>query len=149
MPIQKNGGLSYMEVVIALALFCVMTIPLFPGLMQARKNANYARQTYQAQLAANQLAQTLKGTLARGEDPQPAADACATGSGFACAFWVTDMDGVVLHSYATEDAPEWEADTGHTGPGLIGIEDGRIIIAAVWSGEGRAPSVASLISYES
>ena len=91
---KKTGGFSYLEVLIALALFAIVIIAIIPVLTQAGRNMIYAEKAYDAHLQAQRMMLVIRDALMDGQDPEISV-VNYTEWDFEFSFWV---DGVGTHS---------------------------------------------------
>ena len=107
---KARAGFSYMEVLIALALFTIALIVALPVLTMSGRNLAYAQDTYAAHLAAQRLMLIARDALADGVDPvsmtvQHAAD----GNYHGFHLWIFAPGGGIQVVFHSEGAPEAEA----------------------------------------
>jgi len=67
---KKCAGFSYMEVIIAFALFGIVLIAVLPSISQAIRNMAYAQSHYTSHLAAQSIVLAVRETLAVNQDLQ-------------------------------------------------------------------------------
>lgn len=134
----RTGGFTYVEMIIALAVFCIALAPLFPAISQARRNADYARETYRAQCDANEMVLIVKNALEKNKSPvEVVAEhmSALTNPPAAYGFWVRYADGAKADiSYTTVSAPALSVQTDVSPAGLTGT---GVIIAVVWDADGH------------
>ena len=71
---KKRGGFSYMEVLIALALFAIALTAVFPSLLQAARNMEFAEGYYRSHLLAQGMMLVVRDSLVDGSPQVAAAD---------------------------------------------------------------------------
>lgn len=133
---NRRGGFSYAEVIIALAVFLIAAAPVFPSLSQARKNAAFARERYESQSLADSLVQSVKRLINEGALTDSAAPGSFSQtvipSPFTFGFWVRGAENA---EYLSPGAPEY---TVNVTAGAESLTTGAsVIITAVWDGEGK------------
>jgi len=128
---NKNcKGLSYLEVLIALALFAIVLAAVLPSLLQARRNMEIASSFYKGNLQAHGLMLTVRDAMAIGNNPQFAAsNYAANHSVMLYSVWVFGGNPVHFYSHGTPEANVTIA-TGIAG-------DASTIIVAVWNEDGN------------
>ena len=73
-PMNKSrAGFSYLEILIALALFAIVLVAVLPTLLQAGRNMGYAESYYRGHLTAQELMLAVRGALIDGNDIEYAA----------------------------------------------------------------------------
>jgi type II secretory pathway pseudopilin PulG len=69
---MSKKGITYIETLIALAVFCIALMPLLSGLYGAYRNAAYAKEEYEAHLQAQQLMVTARDAFEQNADASEA-----------------------------------------------------------------------------
>jgi len=131
-----RGGFSFIEVIISFSVFIVLAAVSLPMISIAAKNLAYARNGYEAYLAANRLVQTARTALSNGSDLETDAESLNLNV-FAYSIWIVDQSGQrAVHS---RNAPE--ADMSLTGYPHMNISGSlHIYVVVVW---GECGSVLS------
>jgi len=119
MKIKQRGGFSYIEVIIALALFIIVMAAVLPVLNQAALNARFAREGYGAHLYARHIMLRVRDALNADTTPQWEA------GGLRYTVWVYAPTGAVTIT-ASPDAPTGAVQFPEAGP-----FSGRTIIKVV------------------
>jgi len=65
---KSRAGFSYVEILIALALFAIALVAILPTLLQAGRNLGYAESYYRGHLTAQELMFTVRDALIDGTD---------------------------------------------------------------------------------
>jgi len=65
---KLRAGFSYMEILIALALFAIALVAVLPTLLQAGRNLGYAESYYRVHLTAQELMFAVRDALIDGDD---------------------------------------------------------------------------------
>ncbi|MCL2605385.1 MAG: hypothetical protein FWD90_12995 [Defluviitaleaceae bacterium] len=145
---MKTGGFSYIEVLIAVALFAIALAAILPTLSQAGRNLAFASSGYEAHLRAQDLMLTVRGELQTGQTSTALARAGAAvseysimygDSSFTVWFIGGEYDGFV---YSTSNAPMAAANV----TGFAATDNRTVIVVAMWNERGgiaaRAVGVA-------
>ena len=150
----KQKGFSYTETLIALAVLCIALLPVYPALAAARRNDEYARSRYKAQLYADELVWAVRQALWDGTSPEDAARIRAVemdepGFTYGCWVWPCDSSlgaGISFYSPNRGDEPPFSADRLIIRSDVYTGMNTRFIAVAVWDDEdrlaGRAAGVA-------
>jgi len=67
---KKSGGFSYVEVLVAVALFVILLASVLPLMTMAGRNMTDALELYEAHLAANSLMLTTRDNIGNTDLPQ-------------------------------------------------------------------------------
>lgn len=70
---KYRAGFSYLEILIALALFAIVLVAVLPTLLQAGRNMGYAESYYRGHLIAQELMLAVRDALVDGGDVEYAA----------------------------------------------------------------------------
>jgi len=70
---KSRAGFSYLEILIALALFAIVLVAVLPTLLQAGRNMGYAESYYHGHLTAQELMLAVRDALIDGDDMEYAA----------------------------------------------------------------------------
>jgi len=132
---KTGGGFSYLEVIIAMAVFSVLLMAVLPLVAQARRNMTYAREGYAAHLAAQNIMHSVRD-----------ADGVVPVSMYAETYsvWIFDENGTEEIFFASPCAPPssafLDADTTF-------LDGTRTIIVAVWHTSGNNHIVGRAIGF--
>ena len=144
--LKKNGGFSYVEIIIALALFAVVVVAVFPALLQAGRNLAYAQEHYISHLSAQNIMLAVRDALVDGVDPEAVAEEYAAKLGVNYfSVWVFGAVNVEIHGQNSH-LPGAGVDVLNM-PEIMTAHSG-LIISVIWNEygniAGRAVGVASL-----
>jgi len=137
-PMKKSGGFSYLEVLVALALFAIAIIAIIPVLTQAGRNMIYAEKAYDAHLQAQRMMLVIRDALIDGKDPEIIVPDY-TNWDFEFSFWV---NGVGTHS-----TPRSGADADAIGSNTTMVNHATTIIVVAWSEDGYVAGRAISMLY--
>ena len=138
---MNNKGLSYIEVLIALAIFGIVLAPVFPALSKAGNDLAAARDGYRARLAAQGILLFAAEAAESGVPPQPSVAAYIAGLDepiYAYGYWILSFGGLDEKiSYLSPGAPDIDADmlTSVLTEAESGVS-GAVIVTVVWASEG-------------
>ena len=145
---MKRGGYSYAEVLIALAVFAIALVPLFPAINKLRSDADAAGSVYSAQLSAQELMLIVREAT---EECEPALARAAEYASArseairAYAYWIVAPDGGA-ENFSSPFAPDgFDASAEVSNFTLPDSVECFVIVAAVWDfggTEGRAVGMA-------
>ena len=130
---KKTRGFSYIEVLIAMALFAIALLAIIPAMQQAGRNMIYAQEAYASQLQAQGLMLVVRDAIDDGENPRTQALQYAAGS-FEFSFWVNNR---WFHS---------KGNSAIDDPGISAVLDSMnatisnqasIIVVVVWDDENQ------------
>ncbi|MCL2188608.1 MAG: prepilin-type N-terminal cleavage/methylation domain-containing protein [Defluviitaleaceae bacterium] len=125
---KNHAGFTYIEIIVALALFAITLAAVLPVLSHAGRNMAYAQEGYIAHLRANHLVLLVRDALHMGENAQDYALAYSAARGnFPFTVWV---GGSVL---ATENAPNAAVHI----TGFVPQGGHQFIKAVVWDKQGN------------
>ena len=127
---KKTRGFSYIEVMIALALFAVALLAIIPMLSQAGRNMIFAEASYASHLQAQRTMLVVREALADGRNPQAAATGYAAGR-FEFSVWIFGQGAQEFHTVNIPDA-----NAAVTGINATMANQASTIIVVVWSDEG-------------
>jgi prepilin-type N-terminal cleavage/methylation domain-containing protein len=123
--VKNSGGFSYIEVLIALAIFAVALAAVLPVLQQAGHNLAYAQSGYTAHLRAQQIMLATRDALTADETPQ------FSSYNFPFTVWLTnEAGGSIL--FSTPNAPL----AGVEITGLASLGNRTVIVVIVWCEDG-------------
>jgi len=128
---KKTKGFSYIEVILAMALFAIAMLAVIPTLSQAGRNLVFAEGAYESHLQAQRMMITVRDALLAGADPEAVATLYAAGS-FEFSVWIFGRGEMEFHSINHPDA-----DVSFTGVNLAMPSQGSTVIAIVWGNEGQ------------
>jgi len=123
---NRNNGFSYVEIMVATAVFAIALLAVLPLLSHAGRNMAAARNGYIAHLHAHNLMLTVRDALAEGTDPEAAALHYSTvRGGVSFTLWLT---GGVTRTVSSPDAPTAEAHIPIQSP----VFNRTVITVVVW-----------------
>jgi type II secretory pathway pseudopilin PulG len=105
-----------METVVAMAIFCLALLPVFPMLAQAGRYAAASQEAYRAQRMAEGLLMTVKEAASAGADLSRAAEAYVRSLPEAPAhygYWVRFPEEEII--FSTSGAPDWPVTAASAG----------------------------------
>jgi len=124
--VNNQRGFSYIEILIALAVFAIALVAILPVLSQASRNLSYAQNTYIAHLRAQSLMLTIRDTLAANADPEPVT------RDFPFTVWL--IGGTAGdRSFSTPGAPPAHVDVS----GFAYFGNRTLILVTVWNEHGN------------
>ena len=129
---KKTKGFSYIEVILALALFAIAMLAVIPTLTQAGRNLAFAEEAYNGHLQAQRIMLAARAALVNGTSPEADVRYIAGGSEFSV--WVYGRNAQEIHS---ANSPA-DADLSFTGINLADPNRASTIIAVVWGENGQA-----------
>ena len=97
---KKTRGFSYIEVIIALALFAIAMLAIIPALTQAGRNMQFAEGAYAGHLQAQRLMLVVRSSLANNRTPdeiRAAAISYAAGD-FEFSVWISGGGAQDFHT---------------------------------------------------
>ena len=133
MFMKKTRGFSYIEVMIAMALFAVAMLAVIPALFQAGRNMVYAEEAYASHLQAQRIMLTVRDALKDGETLQSRVQEHVHHGAMDFSVWVFGRHTQEFH---TIDAP----DMANASPGDMNVAlAGRAstIVVIVWDENGH------------
>jgi len=142
---KKTRGASYIEIIVAMALFAIAMIAIIPTLTQAARNMTFAQEAYAGHLQAQRVMLVVRDALSQNQNPSARAMAYVS-DGFEFSFWVHGVGG---HEFHSPGAP--------TGPGavsqILGLNTtmanhSLVIVTVVWSGDGQLLGRAIGVLYQ-
>jgi len=128
---KKTHGLSYIEVIIALALFAIAMLALLPTLSQAGRNLSLAQDLYTSHLQAQRIMLTVRDALTDGVSPEQRVLGYAAGN-FEFSVWISGQGAREFHS---SGAPN--AGVSVAGINMVAANHASTIVAVVWNHDGR------------
>jgi len=128
---KKSRGVSYIELLIAMALFAIALLAIIPTLSQAGRNMQYAQEAYAGHLEAGRIMLVVRDALADGIDPTISAKA-STANELEFSFWIFGQNSMEFH---TVNAPE--ASSAVSGTNAVMAAYASVIVAVVWGAEGQ------------
>jgi len=141
---KRRGGFSYIEILIALALFAIMLIAVLPMLFQAGRNMRFAESNYRNHLLAQGMMLAVRDALVDGASSENAASIYASEHDIEFySVWIFREHGVLRSFYGVSKANVSIID----GVALV-TDNSYVVIAAIWNEDGnmtgRAIGVAHL-----
>jgi len=137
---KKSKGFSYIEVILALALFAIAMLAIIPTLSQAGRNIVFAEDVYASHLQAQRIMLTVRDALIIGADPEQAVSQHIA-DGFEFSVWVF---GQIAQEFHTLDVPA--ADASVVGINMDMANRASTIVVVVWGDDeqvaGRAIGMA-------
>ncbi|MCL2357739.1 MAG: type II secretion system GspH family protein [Defluviitaleaceae bacterium] len=117
---KPRGGFSYLEVIIAMAIFSVLLMAVLPLVIQSRRNMAYAREGYDAHLAAQNIMLAVRN-----------AGGITAISGYAESYsvWIFGAGGTAESFVESLCAPALDVSLGGD---LVFFGNMRTIVAVVW-----------------
>ncbi|MCL2378779.1 MAG: type II secretion system GspH family protein [Defluviitaleaceae bacterium] len=128
---KKTRGFSYIEVILAMALFAIAMLAIIPTLSQAGRNISFAMEAYDGHLQAGRVMLTVREALINGTDPEEMAIQHASGR-FEFSVWVF---GRYAQEFHTIDEPD--ATVAVTGTNIAVTNHSSTIVAVVWGDDGQ------------
>ena len=132
---KKSRGFSYIEILIAMALFAIALLAIIPAIQQAGRNMIYAQEAYSSHLQAQGIMLVVRDAISNNQPPMAQAVQYASGR-FEFSFWA---NGQWHHSNGdmAVDNPEVNAvmNSSVTSQALI-------IAAVVWNDDNQIASRA-------
>ena len=128
---KRAAGISYVELVVAMALFAIALLAIIPTLSQAAQNMVYAQDAYVGHLQAQRVMLVVRDALYGGESPISSATQYV-GEAFDFSFWVFGTGAVEFHS-----AQGWDADVAISGLSTTMAAHSQTIKAIVWGEYGQ------------
>ncbi|MCL2405724.1 MAG: type II secretion system GspH family protein [Defluviitaleaceae bacterium] len=125
---KKTRGFSYIEVIIALALFAIVVLAVIPTMSQAGRNMTFAVDAYDGHLQAQRIMLAVRDALASGTDPKTRVASIT--SNFEYSVWVF---GRYAQEFHTIDTPDVSAAVAGTNIALAN----STIITVVWGEDGQ------------
>lgn len=124
-------GFSFIELLIALGLFAIVTTVALASLIQAGRNMATGEAYYRGQLMANSIALVARDAILDGVDPVAQAIARAyEGQAEFFSLWVTGNTQVAYHASGV-------SETHHiVGGNLLDGVNGYTVVVAVWCPDG-------------
>ena len=127
---KKSRGFSYIEVIIAMALFAIVMLAVIPVLSQAGRNMVFAEDAYTGHFQAQRIMLIVRDALIDGANPQARVEDSISDVDFSV--WVLGRGGQEFH---TVDDP---------GPGAriydmnVAMDNrASVIVVVVWDADGR------------
>ena len=129
--LKKTRGFTYIEVIIALALFSIAMLAIVPTLSQAGHNITFAMEAYDGHLQAQRIMLTVRGALMDGADPEVRAIQHAPGN-YEFSVWVFGRHAQEFHTVSEPDA-----DVAVSGINMAMASRASTIVAVVWGEDGQ------------
>ncbi|MCL2361934.1 MAG: type II secretion system GspH family protein [Defluviitaleaceae bacterium] len=123
---KKTRGFSYVEVIIAMALFAIAMLAVIPALTQAARNMTYAHETAEGHMQAQRLMHELRDNL-DGDITLEARAAVYAASSFEYSVWITGQRQV---HFSSTNAPS--ANTNISGINQNMASRASTIVVIVW-----------------
>ena len=141
---KRRGGFSYVEILIALALFAIMLMAVLPLLLQAGRNMRFAESNYRDHLLAQGMMFAVRDALLHDTPSREMASLYAINHDIELyTVWIFDERGTFLRYYGILKANVYLTD------GVMPLADNSyVVIAAIWNEygnmTGRAIGIAHL-----
>jgi len=131
---KKTRGFSYIEVIIALALFAIALLAIIPALSQAGRNMMLAEESYMGHLQAQRIMLVVRDSMADGASSSAVrATALDYAAGdFEFSLWVFGRGQQHFH---TIDEPDIDVAISGLNPAMT--SQASTIIAVVWGENGQ------------
>lgn len=94
---KNTRGFSYIEILVAMALFSIAMLAILPTLSQAGRNMSYARNAYSSHLQAQRIMLLVRDALKDGLNPDAVAVANVP-DGYEFSFWVFGSNPREFHT---------------------------------------------------
>ena len=126
--VKKHSGFSYVEVIIALALFTIVIIAVLPTLLQAGRNLEFAENIYIGHLQAQEMMLVVRDAISDNDDIENAISAHAKERNIELYnVWIR---GVHVYDFGPVVASEIDIRI------VPAFEDKSIIVVAIWNEDG-------------
>jgi len=147
---KKRGGFSYVEILIAMALFAIMLMAVLPLLLQAGRNMGFAESNYRNHLLAQGMMLAVRDALLHDALLDDASSLGAVASTYAdnheielYSVWIFDERRIQVGFYGASKADVFLGDE------VMPLTDNSyVIVAAIWNEygniTGRAIGIAHL-----
>ena len=129
---KKTKGFSYVEVIIAMALFAIALLAIIPALSQAGRNMQFAQEAYAGHLQAQRIMLDVRNALMEDDADLKAAVARYAASGFEFSIWVFGRGAQEIHSIGAPDADATVAGINIAMPNYAST-----IVVIVWNEDDR------------
>ena len=138
--IRTKKGFTYIEVLIALAIFIIVLLPLFPVFAKAGRDTSTAQAGYLAWLAAQEIMLQVKDAAENGFTSEITTKLHTDINTFlenyqepvnAYGYWVFFEKGP-LYKYLSSDAPEITVSAAVSDMLEVAINEGFTIVSVVW-----------------
>ena len=132
---KKTKGFSYIEILIAMALFSIAMLAILPTLTQAARNIQFAQNAYASHQHAQRIMLVVRDAITDGTNPEINASLYAANN-FYFSFWVSGQVSMEFHSNIS-------IFDGHNpnaaimGKNPVMANHASAIIAVVWCEEGH------------
>ncbi|MDR1665213.1 MAG: type II secretion system GspH family protein [Clostridiales bacterium] len=143
---KSNRGFSYIEVLIALAIFCIVLLSVLPTVAKAGADSRAAADGYRAQLCAQEILLVARDALNAGLPPQAEVEnyiGSLAEKPFAYGYWLTGTD----EGYTSPNAPDIIPASAITGLPETGDRPGYLLVVAVWTPDGRLAGRSAAMVY--
>ena len=97
MPMKNTRGFSYIEVLIAMALFAIAMLAVIPTLSQSARNMTYAQDAYAGHLQAQRMMLVVRDALTDNADVRVSAINYAANR-FEFSVWISGRNAQEIHS---------------------------------------------------
>jgi len=128
---KKTRGHSYIEMIIALALFAIAMLAIMPTLSQAGRNISFAMEIYDGYLQAQSTMLIVRDALLSGADPETRVLQHAAGN-YEFSVWVFGRYAREFHTVYNPDV-----DAAVTGINMALSSRSSTIVAVVWCEAGH------------
>jgi len=124
---KKRGGFSYIEIIIALAMFMILLAVALPSVLQSGRNMELAESHYGFHLSAQAIMLAVRDALQDGECPQNTAAVYANKHGVNLyGVWVLGANGENM--FYSDNVPN--ITVGIFGEVLMGRD---VVVVVVWN----------------
>lgn len=132
MGVKKHKGFSYIEVLIALALFSILTVTVLPSVLQSARNSVLALDYYNHHLGAQSIMLAVRDALVTGKDSVSVATETARVQNIELYTVLIFRDSMT--SFGSYDAPDVAAAlVSNLVPSGVGS---TFVVVIVWNAEG-------------
>jgi len=128
---KKTRGFSYVEVIIALALFAVVMLAVIPTMSQAGRNMAFALEAYDGHLQAQRIMLTVHDALLDGANPEVRVAQIAAGNA-EYSVWVF---GRYAREFHTIDNPDTSVAVSSINMAMT--SRASQIVVVVWGEDGQ------------
>ena len=127
---KKSRGFSYIEVIIAMALFAIAMLAVIPVLSQAGRNMVFAEEAYTGHFQAQRIMLIVRDALI--DDANPQARVAANVSDVDFSVWVLGRGEQEFHTIYNPDA-----DARIYEKNIAMGNRASVIVVVVWDADGR------------
>ena len=130
---KKTRGFSYIEILLALALFSIAMLALIPALSHAGRNMVFAQEEYDGHLQAQRIMLIVRDALIDGTDPKARVQAHMHHGAMDFSVWVFGRHAQEFHTTGAPDMAD--ARPGDMNVALAG--QASTIVVVVWDVDGH------------